>query len=409
MRFSLRWVLGGIASLSLASTVVVAQGVLDRPRPEYDPIGLPAGGFRIYPNVFLGIAHDDNVFRTQVGEQSDTIFELAPDILIASNWTQHALNLRGGLQQLEFTEHDSESRTNFNVGTDGRLDILRGVTLSGALGYTVTHEPRTSPDLPGFAASPTRYGITHAQAIFRYQPVAFGFETGILYDSYAYNNTKLFPAGTLNNHDRDHDQTQVYARADYEFSPGYTAFLRGTYDTRSFDVKTDRSGVNRDSDGYRADVGMSLLVTRLIRGQVYGGYLEQNYHAPLTDVSGFNYGASLDWFPTELVTVHLVASRNLVDTSVIGASTRDDRQVTLSFDYELLRNVIIQGGIGYTNSVYQGTARDDDYIDANLTANYYITRYMAATARYLYSERDSTIPGQDFTDNLISAGLRLRL
>src|SRR5690242_15890994 len=120
MRLSLGWVLG-IASLTFATTVL-AQGVLDRPRPEYDPTGLPAGGFRIYPNVYLGIARDDNVFRTETGEQSDTIFEVAPDILIASNWTQHALNLRGGLQWLEFRKHDSESRTNFNLGADGRLD-----------------------------------------------------------------------------------------------------------------------------------------------------------------------------------------------------------------------------------------------------------------------------------------------
>jgi hypothetical protein len=409
MRFSLRWVLGGIASLSVASTIVLAQGVMDRPRPEYDPIGLPAGGFRFYPTVYLGIAHDDNVFRTETGAQNDTIFELAPDVVLASNWSQHALNLRAGLQHLEFAEHDSETRTNYNFGGDGRLDIMRGITLSGAASYNVTHEPRTSPDLPGFAAEPTRYAVSHAQAIFRYQPVAFGFETGVLFDSYSYDNTKLFPSGVLNNNDRDHDQLDLYATADYEFSPGYTAFLRGTYDTRSFDQKIDRNGVNRDSDGYRADAGVEMLVTRLIRGQIYGGYLQQNYKAPLTDVTGFNYGAQLDWFPTELVTLHLNASRALVDTTVPGASTRDDRQIAVSFDYELLRNLIIQGGVGYTNSVYQGTVRDDDYIDANITGTYYITRYLAATARYLYSQRSSTIVGQDFTDNLISAGLRLRL
>jgi hypothetical protein len=172
MRLSLRWLLGGIASLSVASSIVLAQGVLDRPRPEYDPIGMPLGGFRLYPTVYLGIARDDNVFRTQSGEQDDTIFELAPDLVLSSNWSQHALNLRGGLQHLEFTEHDSETRTNYNFGADGRLDIMRGVTLSGAASYNLTHEPRTSPDLPGFAAEPTRYAVSHAQAIFRYQPVA---------------------------------------------------------------------------------------------------------------------------------------------------------------------------------------------------------------------------------------------
>src|SRR4051812_19079402 len=156
MRFSLRWLLGGIASASLASTVL-AQGVMDRPRPEYDPIGIPAGAFRIYPNAYFGIAHDDNVFRTQTGEQDDTIFELSPTVVVSSNWAQHMLNLRGSLQHLEFAEHDSETRTNWDIGADGRLDILRGVTLTAALSQSLTHEPRTSPDLPGLAAKPTRY------------------------------------------------------------------------------------------------------------------------------------------------------------------------------------------------------------------------------------------------------------
>ncbi len=411
MRVSKLLLRAGVAYLSLVagSIMVLAQGVMERPRPDYDPVGIPAGAFRIYPNLYGGIIFDDNVYRTQTNTQSDTIFELAPEILISSNWSQHALNLRGSLQTLDYDKLDSETRTNWSLGADGRLDILRGVDLSGATSYSITHEPRTSPDQPGFAANPTRYALTHAEATFRYRPARLGFQTGVIFDRYDFDNTLLVGGGILNNQDRNRDQFQGFVRGDYEFSPGYTAFLRGTFDNRSFEVKRDRTGVDRDSNGERIDAGVELLVTRLIRGQVFAGYLHQNYKAPLPDVSGFNYGAALDWFPTELITVHLNASRTLTDTTILGASTRDDRQIAASFDYELLRNLIIQGGASYTDSVFQGSVRDDEYVDANLAATYLISRYLSASARYTYSNRSSSVPGQDFNDNLISGGVRLRL
>jgi hypothetical protein len=202
---------------------------------------------------------------------------------------------------------------------------------------------------------------------------------------------------------------QVHLQADYEFSPGYTAFLRGTYDSRSFDQAVDRSGVDRSSDGYRVDAGIALLVTRLIRGQLYAGYLAQNYDPPLGDISGFDFGAALDWYPTELFTVHINASRVLTDTTIIGASARDDSQIAVSADWELLRNLLVRGGVGYIDSEFQGTARQDEYFDAHLAVTYLVNRYIHATGSYVYSDRTSSVPGQDFSDNLLALRMRLQL
>src|SRR3954471_10477022 len=114
MRVSKLLLRAGVAYLSLVagSIIVLAQGVMERPRPDYDPVGIPAGAFRIYPNFFGGITFDDNVYRTQLATRSDTIFELTPEVLISSNWSQHMLNLRGSLQHLEYDDLDTETRTN---------------------------------------------------------------------------------------------------------------------------------------------------------------------------------------------------------------------------------------------------------------------------------------------------------
>ena len=387
-----------------------AQGVMERERPEYDPIGVPAGAFRIFPAVHLALNYDDNVYRTERNEQSDTIIEFAPEVMIRSDWTRHMLTLRGAVQHLEHSDETSETRTNWDVGAEARIDIVRGSDLFLELSHTSTHEPRTSPELVGFAAAPTRYSVTHLLARFTYQPTRFGIQAGVSYDRYTFGDTPLIGGlPPLNNDDRDREQTELYLRADYEFSPGYETFVRATFDTRSYDLEFDRSGVDRSSDGYRLDAGLALLLTNLIRGEVYVGYLEQDYTAPLGDVSGFNYGAAIEWYATPLMTVHLNAARTLVDTTIVGASVRDDARFGVSLDYEVLRNVLLRGGVAYVDSEYPGSGRRDDYFDGQLGLTYLMNRYAQMTAAYAYSDRDSSLLNEDFSANLFSLRLRLQL
>ncbi len=42
-------------------------GVMDRARPDYDPKGLPLGGFRLRPALDIGVTATDNVFRHAIG------------------------------------------------------------------------------------------------------------------------------------------------------------------------------------------------------------------------------------------------------------------------------------------------------------------------------------------------------
>ena len=220
-----------------------AQGVIDRPRPDYDPIGVPLGGFQLFPSIALDVSHDDNVFRIQRGTRGDIFVQLAPDLLLKSNWSQHMLNFQAGLQTYQYSNLSTESRTDWNVAATGRLDVQRGSEITGQASYQATHEARASPDQPGSAAKPTPYTLMHAQSGFAYRPFRLGFDAGVLFDRYKYDLTPLVGGGRLDNHDRDRDAWQAFARAIYEFSPGYATFLKATYDERSFDLKQRSDGL----------------------------------------------------------------------------------------------------------------------------------------------------------------------
>jgi hypothetical protein len=78
-------------------------------------------------------------------------------------------------------------------------------------------------------------------------------------------------------------------------------------------------------------------------------------------------------------------------------------------DYELMRDLILQGGVSYTSSRFAGALRNDTVWGASLTGEYLINENMRATLGYDFSNRASSVPFQNFRDHTISAGLKLAL
>jgi hypothetical protein len=387
-------------------------GVMQRARPEYDAKGIPFGGFRLFPTLAVSANYDDNVFRTPAAS-SDWYFEELPTLRLKSEWGRHFLEFYGGLDNYNYSTNSRLDLTDWTVGGDGRYDISRAADFSAAVSYGENHEPLSSPNTVGFQASPNRYDKAHVDAVGRLQPNRIGVSVGGSYDRYDWMNTPTIGGGFLSNDDRDETEYEGYVRASYDFSPGYSAFVKALYDSRQFDQFFDRSGLHRSSTGYRLDGGLSLQITHLVAGEIYVGYLEQNYAKnvplPLTDVSGVDYGVNLDWFASPVLTVHLNGAHQVSDVTIAGVSASDDKLIRLSADYEFRRDIIVQGYVSYTNSTLTGSSRSDDYPGAGISVRYLMNRYMSADVNYNYSSRDSNAPGINYTDNIVSVGLSLHV
>src|SRR6186997_2124780 len=78
------------------------------------PIGLPVGGFRLFPSLSIGAAHDDNVFRTDVGVRSDTYFQFQPALVLNSNWSRHSLSFEARAQDYRYSTLKDESHTDWS-------------------------------------------------------------------------------------------------------------------------------------------------------------------------------------------------------------------------------------------------------------------------------------------------------
>lgn len=387
-------------------------GVMERPRPEYDAKGIPIGGFRLFPTLDLLGTYDDNIFRTP-SAQSDDFLTIAPTLRLQSQWGLHFLEVYGGLDNYEYAKKSGEDLTDWKVGADGRLDISRAATVSADAYYGEFHELWSSPNIVGFQAGPNRYDQTHADVISAFQPNRLGFGAGASYDRYNWLNNHAIGGGTLFDTDRDESEYQAYAKIFYDFSPGYSGFVKGSYDDRHFDHFFDRSGLHRSSHGYRIDGGLDVQISHLVAGDIFVGYLKQSFAqdvpTPLPDVSGLDYGVQLDWYASPILTLHLNGQRQLSDVIINRASVSDDKLIKLSGDYEFRPNVIVQANVAYTDSRFVGTARTDHYPGAGISVKYLMNNYMSANVSYNYNERSSNLSGLSYKDNMVSIGLNLHI
>jgi len=62
------------------------QSVLQRARPDYDPLGIQAGSFLLLPSMDLQEWWDSNVYAVPTRPSSDLVTAVVPQLAVASDW-----------------------------------------------------------------------------------------------------------------------------------------------------------------------------------------------------------------------------------------------------------------------------------------------------------------------------------
>lgn len=400
--------MGGIVVL-LASTLqgwAEGMSVLDRDRPEYDPLGIQLGSFTLYPSVEGGIGYDDNVFNVDSGKIDDAFYLLSSQLNLRSDWGLHALNLDFRTNSIFYDSESGEDHTDIRAAVDGRLDVTRGTTIVIEGHYDRRAEERGSPDLPGFADEPTRYSVYGGTVTVNQSFNRLTVSAGGAIDRFDYRDTPLVGGGTFNNDDRDRDVFGAFAKLAFEFSPGYGMFVRGTWNDREYDSMVDDLGFERDSHGQEIVGGVQFEVTRLLVGDIYGGYLWQYYDDPaFEDIKGVSFGAGLEWYTSPLTTVRLDARTTVEETTLPAATGYKAQSVRLGLDHELFPNLIVTASGAYQINDYKSITREDKLWSAGAKARYLLNRNLEIDLAYKYINRSTNAIGQDYVTNVIELRL----
>lgn len=392
---------------TLPDEVPRGQTVAERPHPDYDPLGERIGSFILYPNLTVGEAFNSNILGTKTNPLSDFITAIQPSVDLKSDWNNNALNFHADDSLQKYAEHPNQDYNDYSLSSDGRLDVLRDTQLFGGIGYSVRHEPVFSPNNPGVITPtlqtviPEQYSDLAANAAIQKTFNRLSIRLDANYDKFDFADVTSVTGVPVEMHLENYAQELLTFKTSYEIAPLRQVYLVGTYDWRNYEFPVDLTGVNRTSQGYTAAAGFSYDLTGITFLDLYAGYLRQNYIAPLPSASGPTGGAKFTWNVTRLTTVTATAARGVAETILPGASSYLATTAQLRVDHELLRNLILDGYVGYEGDQFQGVSRTDKYYSAGLSAKYLINRHFWVSLGYTYLTRDSTDSAVDFNQSIV--------
>ncbi len=406
---------------ALGPSAVGPEGttVLNRPRPDYDRLGMRLGSFLLYPVLGVSETYDSNVFATQSGAKSDFYTTANPSVSLQSDWGRHAVGVNAYGEFKWYADHSSEDVNNGGISVNGRYDIENGSFLRGEAGYTVNHEDRSSPDSVANIKSPTQYATTGAYLGYVRQEGRIGLNADTTITSYSYNNNSTSTGIIVPEVDRSRIEYVGALRASYEILPQlpYQAFVRVLGNERRYNsvdlAEQAATGVSarRNSHGWEADVGASMEITRLVTAEVYAGYLEQDYDASAVFATntGPAFGGNVLWNVTPLTSIRGSFSQSVAETTLVSASSSSESNVQLGVEQELLRNVLLLGSVGYVRDDYvglPGTSRTDNTYQASVGARYLLSRMWRVIGNVTFSDRTSTAPGGAYTRLVGTVGVQ---
>jgi hypothetical protein len=382
---------------------------LTRPRPELDPLGARIRSFVLWTRVDLKADYNDNVFATDGHERSDYVAVVAPDVQLRSDWSRHALAIGGTANSARHQDFSGENYDDWRVFTDGRLDFGRASSLSGHASLASQHEDRASPDsTPGGQLS--SYKVSELQGGWLHPFGRFQAQLNTTFDDYSFDDRSAvgLPAGTLVGSDRDRKSTVTEGRLRYTVWPGYGAFVRGAYNTQRYDQLAP-GGVNRDSDGYEAGLGLDIELTDLIFGNGFIGYYKQNYEAPGVPArDGLGFGADVYWNVTRLSTLHFQTRRSVRETIQAGTFGAETTDTSLELEHELLRNLVLVAGGHYTRRRYDGLDRQETLKQFSFGANYLTNRHLQLRLQLVHRQQDANGGGASFDQNFVEQTIVLQ-
>lgn len=367
--------------------------VLERDRPEYQAVGIHAGGFTLYPRLDVGVHTTDNVYpgSSLAGQKevSDQYFTLDPSITAQSNWGRHSLTGYAAVHDTEYSKYSSENTTGWEVRANGRVDVIGDSYVNLGADAQRMYEARGNQNSVSSAKEPVPLNTQGVYVRGLYGQDRLRASIDADYRNFNYDNV---PGATFEN-TRDFDQVRLALRGDFALSPDTALFGKVMQSDSSYKEGTNTGFAltdKRDSKETRALAGANFDLSDVARGEVGLGYVSRNYDSKaFKDVSGFAASAKVEYFPTQLMTVTFVGQRSVQDAAFSSSGGYFANTLQLGADYEVRRNLIVGAAAGYEQDDFQGINRKDKVTNISAVARYLVSRNLGIGASVSYADRSS--------------------
>ena len=362
--------------------------------------GIRAGSFIFSQGLNLNLLHDDNIFRTSTGEDSDLITQVKPALAVEANWARHGLFLGVNGDLKYYRDNTSENSKGHGVMLSGHYDIAEQTWLMAALSRLRRQEARgsvlqdTNRQLD-YTVTTRLLEFTRALSYVKLKILGQDEDSALEKDK----NPALAGANDY----RARNNRKIKGTIAYEYMPLNDIFLSASYDTTDYALV---AGADRDSDGTDLRVGWNFDNARALSAKLYGGRVFRDFSVGSNTAKTYA-GGGLTWKATALSSLSFVFDKSFEDATANGSlgAIHTTRKLIASHSLNTALDLQALAGIddyNYVGGTFNGSTR---LYYTGLSAEYEIARGLGLRAGYDYMRRAASQSFDKYKDNRVFLSL----
>jgi hypothetical protein len=353
----------------------------ERPRTEYDPLGIHLGNFTIQPRLNETLSYDSNVLGTQPSTGS-AVIRTAIQTDVNSTGQGSVIGGSFGVSDNRYLDLPSQDFTDYNISLGGSHEFGQDkLTLAGSEAYL--HQLATDIDSSA-VNQPVGYYATDLRAAYDTSYLRWHFEPNLEYLGYRFDSTSsangAFDQKVL-------DRNTYSGSLTVRFGDFIERSLQATFravETQYTDIPAGEPSQN--SLGYEALFGFNYTVSGNLKALLLVGYELRTFTSDTIPSRASPVAeGSVVWTPTGLTTLIARVSRSV--ESSVGDTTTGVTLTQGSFEiqHELRRNILLQGHASIERADYNiGNPRQTLY-NVGGSVSYLLNRNLRLTTDYEFN------------------------
>ncbi|QNG48497.1 outer membrane beta-barrel protein [Sphingobium yanoikuyae] len=385
--------------------------VLERPHPDFDPLGYRLGSFLVNPALTVSPGFTSNVYTDNANKKSDFFLITQPSLSLTSDWNVHRLRLVASGDIRRYAKATVRNQNGWSTSVTGRLDVSQDlvVDLIGEAGRRF--ESPFADDVVANTTNVSSYLQTMLNARATYKMGRTRFVGGLERSTFEFNSVDFIDRPSRDQGFRDRTMDRITGIADFALSPSLSLYAELIYDRNEYDTLLANGNPNRDSNGYAIIGGTNFDLAGLMRGSVGVGYSRRDYKSELyPDAKGLSVEAEVEFFPSPITTVGITARRQIQDAALGSTSAYSDNRVGVRIDHEFLENLIISTTADITRRDYFESPQYTDVLSVATEARFQMTRGLSfgGNLRYGSSRPHGSSLGRSFDEFRATISVRIR-
>lgn len=404
---------------STAQEVQRGVTVETRQRPDFDPLGVRLGGFRLDGFLESGLGYDSNVFGRNRNVVGDGYATETGGVALSSDWTRHAVGASANIDARQFFSRTDLNWTDWNVGGFGRYDIDAQTNVEARYVHSREHLDVYSID-------------SQLRGLFK--PIPYDSDAFTVSGNTRFNRLGLTATGlyrTFRFEDIDINGQRVRTSqnsfdtllgavgSSYAFAPGRFITAQVRLQDISYTDGSTRDSLNqgatvprdRDSFSWTGLAGFEYDFDGVWAGFISVGWQQRNYRgAQFKTLEGPAFEGRLSWSPSQLTTVTFNVARTIEESIRLDAVSYQRTTGGVRVDHEFLRNVILGAELRADRREYDSPSETATDGVAQISGRWLINRSVSLVGTYAYNRRiEATGRAIEFDRNLVQVRLRLAL